>query len=378
MKPTDAWAALRPARMPGFLTTSPRSGRPEQATARGLAPRRSGAAAALALLLLTTACSGGADDGDTGTGAADETIANCDMEVPADDPPERVFAAYQPAIETAHALGISDRLVGTAYLDAQVPEEYADAQAEQEYYPNLPSREELLSHNPDFVLSGFNDVFTEEQLGTRASLRELGVESWIPSPLCPSEDGKSDETIDPSTVTMEHIYDDLRDLGTLFDTEDRAEEVVADMEDTVGEVTERLEGEITEEDRPTVAIARPDDQGFRVAGGPDFSTEIIDLAGGVNAFADLDDGRNHAVSTEDLIERDPDFMLIDVCCDAEMTAADAAPQVEEVMDDPVLANVTAVEEEQVEEFTFADRSAGVRSAPAVAKVAEIIHPDLFE
>lgn len=377
MKPTDAWAAVRPARMHGFLPVSLRFGRPEHGTARR-APWRSGSAAALALLLVTTACSGGADDGATGPENAAETIANCDMEIPADDPPERVFAAYQPAIEMAHALGISDRLVGTAFLDAQVPEEHAEAQAEQEYYPSLPSREELLSHNPDFVLSGFNDVFTDEQLGNRASLRELGIESWIPSPLCPSEDGRSDESIDPANVTMEHIHDDLRDLGALFDTEDRAEEVVADMEGTIEEVTETLEGEVADEDRPTVAIARPDDQGFRVAGGPDFSTEIIDLAGGVNAFADLDEGRNHAVSTEDLIERDPDFMLIDVCCDAEMTAADAAPQVEEVMDDPVLANVTAVEEEQVEEFTFADRSAGVRSAPAVATVAGIIHPDLFE
>ncbi|WP_017611243.1 ABC transporter substrate-binding protein [Nocardiopsis xinjiangensis] len=377
MKPSDAWAALRPARMHGFLPASPRPGRPEQGAARGRAPWRSGPAAALALLLVTTGCSGGADNSATAPEAADETIANCDLEIPADDPPERVFAAYQPAIETAHALGISDRLVGTAFLDAQVPEEYTEAQTEQEYYPSLPSREELLSHDPDFVLSGFNDVFTEEQLGTRASLRELGIESWIPSPLCPSEDGRSDESIDPANVTMEHIYDDLRDIGALFDAQDRAEEVVADMEDTVGEVTGTLEGGIDAEDRPTVAIARPDDQGFRVAGGPDFSTEIIDLAGGTNAFADLDGGRNHSASTEDLIERDPDFVLVDVCCDAEMTAADAAPQVQEILDDPVLANVTAVEEEQVAEFTFADRSAGVRSALAVAKVAEIIHPDLF-
>ncbi|MBE3001989.1 ABC transporter substrate-binding protein [Nocardiopsis sp. HNM0947] len=360
MKPSDAWAALRPARTSVRMT-----------------------ALLSALLLVATACGGGAEEGAADPEAADETIANCDVEVPADDPPERVFAAYQPAIETAHALGISDRLVGTAFLDAQVPEEHVDVQAEQEYYPGLPSREELLSHNPDFVLSGFNDTFTEESLGTRASLRELGIESWVPSPLCPSEDGRSDESIDPSTVTMEHIYDDLRDLGALFDAEDRAEEVVADMEATVADVTDTLEGEfgaleeMDEEDRPTVAIARPDDEGFRVAGGPDFSTEIIGLAGGVNAFEDLDGGRNHDASAEDIIERDPDFILVDVCCDAEMTAADAAPDVQAILDDPVLANVTAVEEDQVAEFTFADRSAGLRSAPAVETVAETIHPDLF-
>ncbi|MFF8763990.1 ABC transporter substrate-binding protein [Nocardiopsis dassonvillei] len=333
------------------------------------------ACAALALLLATTACGGGSAA--PSPEAAGETIRNCGVDVAADSPPERVFAAYQPAIETAHALGLSDRLVGTAFLDAAVLEEYADAQAGQEYYPNLPSREELLSHGPDFVLAGFNDVFTDENLGTRASLRELGIGSWIPAPLCPSGDGRTDATIDPASVTMDNVYADLRDLGALFDARERAEEVIADMEGAIGGVTEALEGGVPEEDRPSVMVGRPSDQGFRVAGGQDFSTEIIRLAGGVNAFADLDGGRNHDVAVEDVIARDPDFILVDVCCDARMTAADAAPDVERITADPVLANLTAVTEEQVEEFTFADRSAGVRSAAAVETVARILHPGLF-
>lgn len=348
MKPTDAWAALCRAR----------------------------SAAALALLLTITACGGEAASPTSET--AGETIRNCDVDVPATNPPERVFATYQPALEMAHALGLGDRLVGTAFLDATVLDEYADAQADQEYYPSLPSLEELLSHEPDFVLSGFNDVFTPESLGTRASLRELGIESWILSPLCPSEDGRTDETIDPATVTMENVYADLRDLGTLFDERERAEEVIADMESTLEEISLALDGNVTEEDRPTVMIGRPGDQGFRVAGGPDFSTEIIDLAGGVNAFADLDDKRNNQVATEDVIARDPDFILIDVCCDAEMTSADAASDIEQIMNDPALANLSAVTENRVEGFTFADRSAGVRSASAAATIARIIHADLFE
>ncbi|WP_017586050.1 ABC transporter substrate-binding protein [Nocardiopsis ganjiahuensis] len=348
MKPTNARAALSRAR----------------------------SAAALALLLALTAC-GGTPSSPTPEAAGD-TVRNCDVDVAVAGPPERVFAAYQPAIETAHALGISDRLVGTAFLDAQVMDAYTGAQADQEYYPNLPSREELLSHEPDFVFSGFNDAFTDESFGTRASLRELGAESWILSPLCPSEDGRTDETIDPATVTMDSVYADLRDLGAVFGTEERAEQVIADMEATVEGVTQTLDGRVAPEDRPTVMIGRPSDEGFRVAGGPDFSTEIIDLAGGVNAFADLDSRRNHTVATEDVIERDPDFILVDVCCDAQMTSADAADQIGQIMDDPALANLTAVTAGQVEGFTFADRSAGVRSAAAVATVAGIIHSDLFE
>lgn len=333
----------------------------------------------LALTLAASGCAAAGDDAaENGDQATGDTIQNCDIDVPAQEPPERVFAAYQPAIEMAHALGISDRLVGTAFLDAEVLPEYAEVQSEQEYYPNLPSREELLNHEPDFVLSGFNGVFGDggdSSFGTRGELRELGIESWIFSPLCPSEDGGTDESIDPSTVTMDNIYADLRDLGTIFDVEDRAEEVVTEMEDTIAETEETV---AEAEETPSVVIGSLGDEGFGVTGEPDFSTVLLEHAGAENTFADLDTERNIDVSTEELIERDPDYILVDVCCDAEMTAEDAADDVAKIMDDPALANVTAVEEERVFEFTFADRSAGVRSAPVVADIAEMVHPELYE
>ncbi len=178
------------------------------------------AVTAAVLLSLLAGCGGAATAGPSATAT---TVKNCGIDVTVDGPPKRVFAAYQPAIEMAHALGISDRLVGTAYLDAQVLPEYAAAQKDRKYYKNLPSREELLSQNPDFVLSGFNDVFSaagsDSSFGSRKSLSELGVETWIFSPLCPTADGKGDEAIDPSTVSMENVYADLRDLGKLFGVE---------------------------------------------------------------------------------------------------------------------------------------------------------------
>lgn len=338
---------------------------------------RNASLVALCAVLTTTSC-GSPDAASENAGGNAETVHNCDIdvEISAENPPERVFAVYQPAIEMAHALGISDRLVGTAYLDAKVIDDYANAQEGQKYYPEIPSREKLLSRKPDFVISGFNGVFTTDgQFGTRASLRELGVESWIFSPLCPSEDGRGDQAIDPSTVTMDSIYGDLRDLGTVFGVEERAEEVVAGMEETVADVEDAV-GDV--ENEPEVMVARPSDDGFRAAAGSDFATEMIDLAGGTNAAADVENERHANFGTEEIIARDPDHIFVDVCCDADMTAADAAPSVEEITSDPALANVTAVEEGNVHEWTFADRSAGVRSARVAADIARTIHPDQFD
>lgn len=334
-------------------------------------------AAACLTLISVSACS--ADEKESAASADSMTVENCGIDVTVEAPPERVYAAYQPAIEIAHALGISDRLIETAFLDAQVLPEYADAQEQVPYVEKLPSREALLATGPDFVLSGYNNVFTEdgagdESFGTRASLARLGIQSWILSPLCPSADGLSDEAIDPATVSVETIYDDLRDLGALFDVEERAEEVIADQQQRIAAVDQVLAGA----DRPSVAIVLLDEGGgIRVAGGIDFGNRIIAQAGGVNAFADLVERRHVAIDLEELIRRDPDVILTSTCCDASYTRQDGAEEAQTIMQNPALAGLSAVRNGAVHPFLFADRAAGVRIAHAIELLASLLHPDLF-
>ncbi|MUL44291.1 ABC transporter substrate-binding protein [Streptomonospora sp. PA3] len=331
------------------------------------------AASALIGACLIAACGAPAPE----QSAAGTTRTNCGIDVTVDAPPERLYAAYQPGIEVAHALGLGDRLVGTAFLDAEVLAEYADEQARADYVPSLPSREGLLATRPDFVLSGYNNIFAENSgdssVGTRASLHELGVQTWILSPLCPSEDGLTDRAIDPASVTVDGVYHDLRGLGALFGAEDAAEHVISDMRERIATVEAQVDGA----ERPTVAIVSPgEDGGYRVASGIDFGTRIIERAGGVNAFADLTGQRNLDVGAEELVERDPDVILTDLCCGADLTRADARSEVRAIMSDPALAGVTAVAEGEVHPFLFADRAAGVRAAHSIELVASRLHPDL--
>jgi iron complex transport system substrate-binding protein len=289
-----------------------------------------------------------------------------------------VGPAYQPAIEIAHALGISDRLVETAFLDSQVLPEYVDAQEEAPYVEKLPSREGMLATKPDFILSGFNGVFGEDNptgFGSRGSLAELGVQSWILSPLCPSADGLTDEAIDPATVNVTTLHEDLQALGELFDVSEQAEAVIADQNDRIGAVEEAVAGA----DRPTVAIVSPlEDGSFRVSGGIDFGNQVIIHAGGENVFADLTELRNNEIGIEELIQRDPDYILTSLCCDASYTREDAAEMVAKIMENPALASMTAIRNDQEHQFLFSDRSAGVRADHAIEVVASILHPSLID
>ncbi|MGW6422307.1 ABC transporter substrate-binding protein [Nocardia sp. NPDC055053] len=331
--------------------------------------------ALIACAIVVTGC--GVQPGpETGGGNA-VTRANCGIDITVAAPPQRIYAAYQPSIEIAHALGVTDRLVGTAFLDSAVLPEYQDAQAKSTFVEKLPSRDELLAQNPDFVLSGYNGVFAKSahnSVGTRASMHDLGVRTWVVSPLCPSADGLADEAIDPKTVRFDNVYADLRDLGALWGVADRAEEVVTQLSSRIAAVRAKV-GDTA---RPRVAVVTPKDDGsYTVAGGIDFITQIIDAAGGVNAFADLTERRNVAIGAEELIARDPDIILTSQCCKATYTRADAQPQVGKIAGNPAFANLAAVRKGAVHPFLFADRAAGVRIAHATELVAQLIHPDLF-
>ncbi|MBL1076385.1 ABC transporter substrate-binding protein [Nocardia sp. 2] len=315
---------------------------------------------------------GAAADGDNAVART-----NCGIDISVGAPPQRIYAAYQPSIEIAHALGVTDRLVGTAFLDSAVLPEYQDAQARSKFVEKLPSRDELLAQNPDFVLSGFNGVFAtsaQNSVGTRASLHGLGVRTWVLSPLCPSADGLADEAIDPAAVRFDNVYADLRDLGALWGVGDRAEQVVTDLRTRI----ETVRTTVKDARRPRVAVVTPKDDGsFTVAGGLDFVTQIIDAAGGVNAFADRTERRNVQIGAEELIARDPDIILTSLCCKATYVRTDAQPQVDKLTGNPAFANLTAVRKQAVYPFLFADRAAGVRIAHATETVAGLIHPDLF-
>ncbi|MBD8507130.1 ABC transporter substrate-binding protein [Hoyosella sp. G463] len=333
---------------------------------------------ALPLLIASCAPSLGAAGNTEATGSTTYTRSNCGIDVTVTEPPHRIYAAYQPAIEVAHALGVSDRLVGTAYLDSEVLPEHSSAQGAVPYAEALPSRDELLAAQPDFILSGFNGVFSESSsssVGTRASLAPLGISTWILSPLCPSADGLADEAIDPATVTFDSIYADLRDLGALWGTPEQADAVVSDMQDRLASIAASVEDAA----RPTVAVVSPRADGtLGIASGTDFVTRIIEAAGGTNVFADLSSKRNITIGEEELLARDPDVILTSTCCDASYTEQDALPDVARLRDNPALATLTAVREDQVHPFLFADRAASVRAASATEKVAAILHPGLLE
>ena len=90
----------------------------------------------------------------------------------------------QPATEIMLALGLQDRMVGTAYLDDEVLPEYAAYARVPVLAKEYPSKEKLLEAEPDFVYTSFNSAFSDEGAGDRAAWEKLGA-GTTPRPAAP-------------------------------------------------------------------------------------------------------------------------------------------------------------------------------------------------
>ena len=88
--------------------------------------------------------------------------------------PKRAFTMNQAATQIMLALGLYDRMVGTAFLDDAILEEYADAYAAIPVRTTgYPSRDELIDAKPDFVYAAFESAFLSGEVQVGVLFRQM-------------------------------------------------------------------------------------------------------------------------------------------------------------------------------------------------------------
>jgi iron complex transport system substrate-binding protein len=300
-----------------------------------------------------------ATDGRAGRGAGDYgpvTVENCGIEQTFERPPERAVSLVQRSTELLLALGLEDRMVGTAITNGPIREDLREA------YESVPvlaeeeaSREVVLGAEPDFVI-GEHFSFADEWV-TRSELGESGIPSYVMSG-CAS---------DGNPVTFDLLYEDITNVGRIFGVEGRARELIGEMKSTIAGVNRRVEGE--EPVRVFVYHSGPDQP--YTAGGWDMTSKVIELAGGRNIFEDVPK-QFAPVSWEEVVEREPEFIVI---LDYGYTSAET--KTDELLSNPALAPLEPIQEERFAVVGLHEVMAGARNGDAVEKLAESFHPEAF-
>ena len=266
-------------------------------------------------------------------------------EVAINEIPQRIVSHVPSITEMLFALGLGDRVVGVSdYCD--YPEEAMSKPSVGNYFN--PSIENIVALEPDLVLT---DGYSEGII----QLDEL-------------EPPINYMAIDPQDI--DGIFEDLELLGKITGTEDKAEELVEDMQDNIAQVLTLVGGA----PRPRVLfVIDATDLTFPwTAGHGSFIDAFITMAGGENIAAQTE-GAWVQLSLEEIVNADPEIIILP----AKHGTAFTSP--ETLTEHPVWQGTTAVKDNGIFiiDGDLVSRS-GPRIVQGLEEFARIIHPELFE
>lgn len=307
---------------------------------------------AAAGLLALTGCSATSAGSENETAPAEAVIDNCGTEVDTTATPERIVTIKSTSTELLIALGLADRVVGSAFQDGPVPEEWATAAADIPVISDFaPNQEAVLELEPDFVFAGWESMLTAEAAGDRESLAGLGVGSYVAPSACKEADYQ------PEKLTFDGVFADIAEAGRVFHAEEAAADLVADQRAA-------LEA-IGSDDRGLSALwySSGTDTPYVGAGigAPQMMMERLGLT---NIAADVADTWS-PLGWEAVIDADPDVIVL---VDASWNTA--ASKIELLESNPATAALGAVQSSRYLVVPFAAGEAGVRNVSATADLAQ--------
>ncbi|MBP3078241.1 lipoprotein [Streptomyces sp. 604F] len=325
-------------------------------------PRRAprALAATAALLIPLTACGAGGGSPAEARGGKDAkgfpyTVTNCGVKTTFEQAPERAVTMNQHVTEVMLALGLEDRMAGTAFLDDKILPEYRAAYDRIEVVADeYPSYEKLIATSPDFVYGGYASAFDKGSGRERAALAEDGITTRLNVEGC--TDGP---------VGVKELRKELREVARTFGVPERAEKLIAEQEKQLAATAERLKGA----EKPAVFVFDSGDSSAFTAGGHGIGNDLITRAGGRNVFADLDKSFGD-VSWEKVVERKPEVVVI-----YDYGGTPVAAKKKQLLNDPALKDVPAIKNERFAVLPLSSAVLGPRVPDAVDELADQLHPD---
>jgi iron complex transport system substrate-binding protein len=281
--------------------------------------------------------------------ATPEAITNCGLEVTYSNP-ERVVTIKSSTTEMLLALGLGDRIVGTAFPDGPVPEQWADAAADIPVISDkVPSEEAVLTLEPDLVYAGWESNFSADGAGERSELQALGVDTYVSPSACQSL------SADHPALTVDDIFAEITEVASIFETD--ATELVSEQRAAL-EAVKPVSGE-----RTALWFSSGSDTPF-VGGGTGAPQVVLDHLGLTNIAGDL--GQAWApFNWEAVIAANPDVIVL---VDSAWNSADKKIGI--LQANPATARLDAVVNGRYLVIPFAASEAGVRTVPAIVDLSE--------
>ena len=284
------------------------------------------------------------------------TVKSCDRDVTFDAPPSAPVSNDVNLTEMMLVLGLADRMVGYTGISGwkTLDEEMREGVAElPELSAKYPTKEVLIGADADFLFAGWNYGMRVGGEVTPETLEPFGIKVYELTESCIHIGAKP-------KVSMDDMYNDMLNLGSIFGVRERADELVAGYRQELSEIVANVAAD--GEPLRVFVYDSGEDTPF-TAGRYAMPTALIEAAGGRNILDDLEKSWAK-VGWESVVERNPEVIVI-----VNYGNVTAEEKRAFMMGNPAFAELDAVKNDRFVVLEYVEATPGPRNIGAVRKLA---------
>ena len=284
------------------------------------------------------------------------SVDSCNRTVTFDSPPQRAISNDVNLTEMMLVLGLSDKMVGyTGISGWKTLDEEMRLGVKQlpELSPKYPTKEVLVGADADFFFAGWNYGMKVGGEVTPETLNPFGIKVYELTESCI-------HIMNKKKVSMDDMYNDLLNLGLIFQIENRAKKLVDAYRSDLKKFTQKLESIPT---KKVFVYDSGEDTPF-TAGRYAMPTALIEAAGGINIMDDFQKSWG-TVTWEEVIDRNPEVVVI-----VNYGKVTAEQKRKFMMSNPAFANIDAVKNDRFVTLEYVEATPGPRNIKAIKKLAK--------
>ena len=286
------------------------------------------------------------------------TIQSCNREVTFKEAPKHAVSHDINMTQMMLALGLKSKMAGYSGVSgwkSVTPEMQSLLDGLPELAAKYPSVETLLNANVDFFFAGWDYGMRVGGDLTPQTLQPLGIHVYELTESCAF-------VMKRPAATLDDTYNDLRNLGKIFDVQDRANALIADMQSQVAEVRKDLPAE-----KPRVFLYDSGEDRAMTSGRLGMPQALIDAAGGHNVLDDVEASWTR-VNWETVVERNPQVIVI-----VDYSEITAEQKIEFLLKNKALQSVDAIKNQRLIVIPYVQATPGIDNVLAVETLAKGFH-----
>jgi len=286
------------------------------------------------------------------------TINSCDRHVTFKQAPQHALSHDINMTQMMLALGLKPRMVGYSGISgwkAVTPQMSTLLDGLPELAAKYPSVETLLNANVDFFFAGWDYGMRIGGDLTPQTLAPLGINVYELTESCAF-------VMKRPAASLDDTYNDLRNLGRIFDVQDRANALIAQMQEQVAEVQKDLP-----KDKPRVFLYDSGEDRAMTSGRLGMPQALIDAAGGHNILDDVEASWTR-VNWETVVERNPQVIVI-----VDYSEVSAEQKQQFLLNNKALQGVDAIKNQRFIVIPYVQATPGIDNVLAVETLAKGFH-----